>query len=421
MCKLLTLAAARAIVPASVAAVVVAWPLQSQSAPTTTWRTDVEFIAGELPRVHAAPWLHTTRAAVDSAVAALLRRGAGLPLHVAALEMARLVAMFGNGHTELQLFSGPNAFTRLPVRLYRFGDTLRVITASSSHRELLGARVLRFGRMPVESALRAIEPYLANDNAMEFMHQAPTTLASPEVLHALGATTWRDSAEITFALENGQETVKVLAGVRALFGAQSRLAGVPRPWTALDLQRYYWHRLRADLGLAYFRIDASANIDGQPLLATVIEDFFRTVDSARPPVLVVDIRDNTGGNNYRNVPLIDGIAARPAYRTRGALYVITGRATFSAGTDVGRRLAQVAQPIFVGERSRGDPRQSGNVERLTLPHGGFRVDYSEQHELVGTGTSPYLPLDIEAPPTFASMIAGRDPAMEAVLRAMARR
>lgn len=102
----------------------------------------MEFIAGELPRVHAAPWRHTTRAAVDSAAAALLRRDADLPL-----------------------FTGPNAFTRLPVRFYRFADTLRVITASSSHRELLGARVLRFGTMPVGRALRAIEPYLANDNA----------------------------------------------------------------------------------------------------------------------------------------------------------------------------------------------------------------------------------------------------------------
>lgn len=150
-----------------------------------------------------------------------------------------------------------------------------------------------------------------------------------------------------------------------------------------------------------------------------------TVDSARPPVLVVDIRNNTGGNNYRNVPLMDGIAARPAYRIRGALYVITGRATFSAGADVGRRLAHVAEPIFVGERSRGDPRQSGNVERLTLPHSGLRVDYGEQHEIVGSGTSPYLPLDVEAPPTFASTIAGRDAAIdvaiEAVLQAMARR
>lgn len=334
------------------------------------------------------------------------------------MEMARIVALFGNGHTELQLFSGPNAFSRLPIRLYRFEDTLRVLVADGGYRDLLGARVVRFGHMPAADALRAIEPYLARDNAMEFMHQAPTTLASPEVLHALGATAWKDNAAIAFALEDGREVTRVLPAVRRLTAPVSRLAGLPRSWTAADPRRTYWFQVREDLGLAYLRIDASANVDGEPPIATVIGDFFRAVDSTRPPVLVVDIRNNTGGNNYRNVPLIEGIRARPAYHTHGSLYVITGRATFSAGTQLGHGLLQVANPVFVGERSRGDPRHSGNRESFTLPFSGFLVDYSEQHEVVGQGESPYLPLALQAPPTFEAMIQGRDPAMDAIVGAL---
>lgn len=388
--------------------------LGAQATTSVSWRTDAAFLVRELPRLHAAPWQHTTQATFDSAAAVLLRHDDALPLHRAALEMARLVALIGNGHTELQLFSGPNAVSRLPVRLYRFGDTLRVLVASAEYRDLLGARVVRFGAMPVVDALRRIEPYLARDNPMEFMHQAPTTLASPEVLHALGATPRSDSAEVTFALEEGGEVRRVLPGVSALLMPESRLRGVPRPWSAANPQRWQWWTMRSVEGLGYLRIDASANIDGQPTVAAVVEEFFHAVDSVRPPVIVIDVRDNTGGNNYRNQPLVEAIRARPLYAKRGALFVITGRATFSAGTQLVRDLLRVADPIIVGERSRGDPRQTGNKETFQLPTSGFEVDYSEQLEVQDNGPSPYLPLDIVAPPTFAAMIAGRDPAVEAI-------
>lgn len=137
--------------------------------------------------------------------------------------------MIGNGHTELQLFSGPHALSRLPVRFFRFSDTLRVLVASGEYRDLLGARVVRFGAMPAEDALRRIEPYLARDNPMEFMHQAPTTRASPAVLHALGATLQPDRGEITFALENGDEVRRTLPGVPALICLSRACAACPAP------------------------------------------------------------------------------------------------------------------------------------------------------------------------------------------------
>jgi hypothetical protein len=376
---------------------------------------DLAFIRRELPAHHGDPWHHVTRQRFEAEIDALAGRAAQLSAHAFALELARIVALIGDGHTELQLFGEGSAFQRLPLVLYRFGDELRVIAATAENRDLLGAAVTHLGSFEAADALTRIEPYLARDNPTEFLHQAPTTLASPQVLHALGASEDADRVELTFALD-GAEVRREFAGLEAptAFTPLNAVRRAPRPFTALRPGETCGFSLDTEHGLGFFRLDASSDQAGRPTLAATVEEFFRAVDEAEIARVVIDVRMNSGGSNERNAPLVEAVFRRQRLTERGGLFVLVGRRTFSAGVALVAELVRVAQPILVGEPSRGDPRITVNREQLRLPRSGYWLDYSERYER-SEYPDPELRIEIAAPPTFADFERGVDSAWEAVL------
>jgi hypothetical protein len=83
--------------------------------------------------------------------------------------------------------------------------------------------------------------------------------------------------------------------------------------------------------------------------------------------LAFDIRQNSGGNNYWNAPLIRAVL-RSRLDARGKLFVIIGRSTFSAAQNFVNELLRFTEPTLVGElRSR---RTSSAISEPS----SFRVD-----------------------------------------------
>jgi hypothetical protein len=397
----------------------VAIALQSGAPQSPGWATDLETLRRELSARHGSPWHAIGQAAFDEAVDELAGRLSSLDDAQSALELARIAALIGDGHTEVQLFSGPRAFRSLPVVLYQFDDELRVIGAVDGLEDLLGARVVRFGRLEAAEALLRIQPFLARDMPAEFLHQAPSTLASPEVLYGLGATDAPSEAELEFELESGERLVRVLSPpsqqVRGTSLLQAR--GVRPPTLSFRPRSHYWFTLELD-GLACFQSNVSNDQPGSAALETVAAQFFAEVDRTSPRAIVVDARYNSGGDNRSNAPLVSGLESRPQYRERGRLFVLVGRRTFSAGVGLTCELLRVAEPILVGEPVRGDPQVRVNREDFALPFSGLRVDYSERYEATGF-PAPVLAIDLPAAPSFDDFRRGVDPAVQAVLAYLA--
>ena len=155
--------------------------------------------------------------------------------------------------------------------------------------------------------------------------------------------------------------------------------------------------------------------DGEPTIRRFSKELFEFADARAVERLVLDLRHNAGGDNKKNKPLIDGIARWKSSNTKGRVFVLVGRMTFSAAMDAATRLAHDA--IFVGEPPRGRPNTVGDVETLVLPRSRLRVDYStkQYRRMPELGDAAYFPIDVPANSQWADYIAGRDPVLEAVL------
>ncbi len=120
---------------------------------TEEWREDLSYMAEQMPRRHKDLFHTMSREQFDVAVIRLYDRIPSLQRHQIIVELARIVAMVEDGHTNLRLAHDPEVrFHTLPVNLYFFKDELFIRTANREYTELVGARIVRIGNVPVSEA-----------------------------------------------------------------------------------------------------------------------------------------------------------------------------------------------------------------------------------------------------------------------------
>jgi C-terminal processing protease CtpA/Prc len=159
--------------------------------------------------------------------------------------------------------------------------------------------------------------------------------------------------------------------------------------------------------------------DPNETLATFCTRLFDYIDEAEADRLVIDLRRNTGGNNYLNQPLIHALLRCERVNRPGHLFVLASPTTFSAAVNAASDLERETQALFVGEPTGAGPNHFGDAELIELPRTKLRVFVSTvrwQKSDPRDARRWILP-DLPAPATFADFRAGRDAALEAALSA----
>jgi C-terminal processing protease CtpA/Prc len=140
------------------------------------------------------------------------------------------------------------------------------------------------------------------------------------------------------------------------------------------------------------------------------------VDAHPVKRVVIDMRENGGGDSRIIRPLKDGLEARLG--KIGHVYVLIGPVTFSAGTDNAIELQSSLHATLVGEATGGKPSSYGEVKYVTLPNSKLIVQYTTKWFGSRKDSEPAaLEPDVPVPLKLADALSGRDPALEAALSA----
>jgi hypothetical protein len=153
---------------------------------------------------------HTmTREQFETAVKRLDERIPMLQRHQIMVEMGRIFAMVGDGHTRLNLLSAPAGFRQYPLRLYRFKDGLFVQAATSEYAQMAGARVVKIGRATAEDAYKTVGQVVQGDNEINARNNVPQRMVVPEILHALELIDDMEKAQFVVERQGKQLTVEL--------------------------------------------------------------------------------------------------------------------------------------------------------------------------------------------------------------------
>jgi hypothetical protein len=368
------------------------------------------------------------------------------------VELAKAVALAKNAHTRLYLLRNRSELRRYPIRVWWFTDGLYVVRATPEYSALLGARVLTIAGRTVEQVKQEVVPLFAG-NASWRTYMSAYTMTSPDVLIGLGLVPSDGRAEIEFTDRHGKKGKRQLEPLPLrrsdqpteswwdLCPARQRddgswlsalsLAAAHQPLYVQNTERQYWSQYLPTKRLFYLQFNRSANVPGGELLAEFGKRVLGELQSVAVNKIVVDVRFNTGGDLSIGRPFIDQLAAFAKQR-KTKVYVITGRATFSAGIYHAMQLRQLVNAVLVGEPFGDDLDFWSEGGNLLTPNSRLSLHYADRFHSMSSVKRPefrqYLVTDTDlsitsaAPDVLVRMsardyLAGRDPALEAVQRA----
>ena len=279
----------------------------------------------------------------------------------------------------------------------------------------MGATVTSLGGVPIGELLAMTEPLVPRDGPATVRSFQPQYLLRTDVLRGLGvmaggtvtvtveqdgATVERELEPVSF--EEHESFAGWLGVIRLPFRDDTRyLESYDVPLT--------WERMGSAL---YVRLTEIRDRP-EPALERAVRD--RRLDR-----LVLDLRQNPGGDNHNNPPMVD-LARTFQDRHPGApVVVITDRVTFSAASNLATDLERLVDPVYVGEAMGGGLNFWNdvawvNLDALPVPmQVGVSTRYWQQAAYPDDPRltiEPDLPVAVEAQDYFA----GRDPTLAAAL------
>lgn len=193
------------------------------------------------------------------------------------------------------------------------------------------------------------------------------------------------------------------------------LTRVPTPLARTrPASQFYWYEYLESAQTVYFQYNRCVEMPTLPF-ASFLPQLLALIDSRPVAKLVVDLRQNTGGNSAILVPFINAVRARPALNRRGVLLVVIDNGTFSSGMLNAVNFQTQTQATFVCEPTGGKPNSYGEVQSFTLPNSRISVSYSTRLFQTVPGDPPSVLPDLPVEMSVNDLLAGRDPVLEAIL------
>ncbi|MGE3617663.1 MAG: hypothetical protein AB7L66_17455, partial [Gemmatimonadales bacterium] len=369
------------------------------------------------------------------------------------LELARLVALADNGHTNSPGARRSRRYSRVPVRLAPFGTDFFVLRTDTANADLLGARLTAIDHHPVADLQRAARELWGGTAAWRD-RQVPFLLESPEQLQALNLAVRGDRADYEFVLPNGRTVQRLIPADPAnpqrdrYFpsrwlspepldtdrGVWRMLAPAGLPWAFHDPDVLLRHRVDQDLGavVAQLRINRDAP---DRRMADFLAAVQAAITESGAPHFVLDLRFDGGGDLNTTRDFVQ----RLPRLVSGRIFILTSPYTFSAAISTAGYLKQAGgdRVTIVGEPV-GDRLEfwaEGGL--VVLPYSGAAMSVARERHDYRNGCRAYrdchgpvrrnpiavasLGPDVAAPLSIEAFRAGRDPGMEAVAAALGRR
>lgn len=382
------------------------------------WKQDLNQLREELPKKHLNLYFEQSEENFFWEIDSLKEEldDGDMDHFVVISNIARIIASFKDAHTTLYI---PGKWF-LPFDFYWFMEGIYIVGGMSRYSSLIGCRVTHINDIEITEVISRLRTVIAYENESFLKSQLPKYIRVGEVLYGLGLID--NLKEMSIGVEYGDgiaskiqiETYTEDELSTGYINLDSLLDNKP-PLYRSRSGEHYWSQYLPNENIYYINYNCCKNMNDSGAI-----DFFSgalaEIQSLNISKVVVDLRNNFGGNSKLLEPLIQGIKDWTGDNDNRRLFTIIGRDTFSSALLNAYSLKNDASAILLGEASGGKPDCYGEVQYIELLNSRLRIRYSTKYyDIIEDESQESLFPDIKFDIRFNDYIRSRDPVMEYIL------
>lgn len=371
---------------------------------------DIDYFRNHLISGHKNVYANITKTEFDSLINDLKKRAGDLSKEAFIVELFRINSKIADEHTRIA-----PAFERVfPFRFDYFDEGIGIILSDSLNSRFLMCRVLSIDNHSIDTVLAKLSGILKNDNDAFVKFWVASYCNKPLLLQGLGIIKNQEQATFRFVTPQGDTTTEIIKSVAA--GDVTTLVKADALNHILPYARsdFYWYQYDSLNNTMYFDYTQCAE-NGKLSFKTFNSILFKEIELRKPDKLIVDLRYNGGGNSSVLQPFLESIKGN-YLNTKGRLYVLVGRNTFSSALMNAIDFVRNTHAIIVGEPTGANINHFGEVKSFELPASKITVYYSTKFWNNWPGhDGPFIP-DVAVSHSYYYFLNGKDEAIEYVLK-----
>jgi len=413
---------------------------------TGQWLEDLEFVISKLKSNHPNLYYKINETKFDSIAAESRNEIRNSKSDIESyLAIRKIIAAIEDGHTQLLENGIFNLLDlRFPFRIDELTDGVFITLIGKDYEEFLGSRLLAINSKPIEKIVETMIKVVNNDNKYSRRYWAVNGISFPRILYGLKIIDSTDEIELELITKEAKSEKLILRSIyddtNIEYGWSNPLNVGPTkgeyvsPSDILEEKtplyfknrgnklKFYWFEHLKNERTIYFQFNQVYN---QPNNDETFAQFsarlwdYIDLNSKSIDKLIIDLRQNSGGNAMVILPFLNQIIKRDNINKKGSIFVIAGSRTHSAASMFMYELAVHTHAVFVGEPDAcgadlfSDNRHAGNLPNSHFPLFIASLQFTRRFPV---NNSEYIVPHFPAPFSSHDYFTGNDPAVDLILK-----
>ncbi len=380
------------------------------------WTEDIRQLELELPMRHKNLFFHQDKNSFSKQIEDLILNLEKYNEYDIVVKIAKIVASFRDAHTTLIT----PASTFMPIEFFWFSEGIFIVDCSEKYKEYLNCMVTHINDIKIHEVIKKLEDIISHENNSFLKSQLPKYLPAAEILFGLKIIDDLNKIKLNLQDTNGNNIEVIIDTYKSLeteiqFVNALEYLNDDMPLFRRNKNQNYWYSFIEENSTLYFNYNYCKDMEGASVesFCSELMDF---INKNEVDKLVVDLRNNLGGNSTLLDPFIRDLRQCKKLNRKGGIFVILGRNTFSSALLNAYSFKDKTKAIFVGEATGGMPNCYGEVQYFELNNSKLMIRYSTKfYKIIKNDKQLSFFPDIKFDVTHEDYINKVDPCIEYIL------
>ena len=347
------------------------------------WIEDIDFYQKTLEEKHINLFHSISKNEFNSEIKNLKNKVHKLTGFQTITELMRITQKIGggkgDGHTAVPLWN--RNLHKFPLKLFNFDGELRVISIVNKHQKYFGNKLINIDGIPINDIYEKVAkltPFTENEQSSK--DRTSSYLVVSEILKALNITKKLNEAKFTFEDEKGNKEKILLKSYnkKLLTSFKYQTAKLTIP----NISRPKESKLN---NLWFTSLNKSKTIyinfkeyPSEKEMNVFSEDVYTYIQKHKSKHLIIDLRDNYGGDFYKGLLLSAWLNTCNSIDWKSKVYVLVNRKTYSAAMVNALQFKQILNAKIIGEPTGANPNGYQDMGQFLLPNSKLLITHTKR-------------------------------------------